>query len=1050
VNGNSPFDPYYYDPTEVRRRLAELAGTPLLPELPSPRQYDVGIGPGQMTPTEIGVRSFMDQLTGRSYNLARPLTSPTNLAILGGTAVAPELAPFASRAFGLGMGTVGLHEAESGKYPEAATSLGLGLMGLAGPSLRSGQRVDLRTTQMLPYGSEVPYAERPAGIVREPEPTGAPGGGPVPARGVPYLARPRSGVSLLGLSIRRDLANRDWVDLRGKQVNTSEDIAAAAQTFRSPQFETFHVLYVNKNGQIAGHEALTSRLPAGVAPFAEGQSARFAYGINSRAKRLEASDVWLLHNHPSGRTIPSREDVSITRSLAGRVPRLRGQLIINDVSYGEISPTGSVYQRSLPEAARVTTGLGEAEVPHPELGRTIMSSLDVASVGRILKTPENMVSLVYRSSDGAVRAIESVPVNLYLKSDDMADWIRGRQREYGASMALSYYDSTGRFAPEVTEAGLKLIRTRAIRDGILGSEGGQTRSLEDFAGVTREPEQWPKSIRIREPEEPLQSRLVSPFYSQLERVIEAKMPNVTTVDQLQGILKDPRIKGTELEATGLQRWLDTFKGSTKKITKDEVRRQLALGKVELKDVTYAEEDPAVMAKRSTLDAQIKSTQSELNDVYYYDRDAKDWLQRVEKLNKQLEDLSYARAEIPEPPEEPKFGRQKLQLEGGTNYREKLLVMPGGEKVIDWRVTGPGGRVRTFPTEAEARIYTNQWYGRPDPPLVTIERVTRREPYVEPHFNVEGVVAHGRFTDRTTTAGEPMLFGEELQSQAALDVRKAREAGELSPWKGFPFEKNWHELMLWRALRMAAEEGKTRFGWTTGEQQIERYNLGRHIDSLSVAQSPQGHFILDMRGGRLPGGYQVTTVSPEQLPDYVGTELAQKIKAEVEPGGKFKDYSGLDLRVGGEGKRQLYDQMLTQAANRIGKRYGAKVEDVTMPTNVPQIVQTGNTWIVKSTITGQPLYEGATRQAAMDFINEMQELGSVAKGEGLTTVHSIPITPDLYQALMGEGRPLFQSPLPFLAGGAGAALAGAAAAQKGKAQDADYEYDRATGKVRRVK
>jgi len=59
--------------------------------------------------------------------------------------------------------------------------------------------------------------------------------GGVPAgAGVPYMARPRSWVSLLGLSIKRDLTRREWIDLRGKPVASPEDVAAAAQALHSP------------------------------------------------------------------------------------------------------------------------------------------------------------------------------------------------------------------------------------------------------------------------------------------------------------------------------------------------------------------------------------------------------------------------------------------------------------------------------------------------------------------------------------------------------------------------------------------------------------------------------------------------------------------------------------------------------------------------------------------------------------------------------------------------------------------------------------------------
>jgi len=395
----------------------------------------------------------------------------------------------------------------------------------------------------------------------------------------------------------------------------------------------------------------------------------------------------------------------------------------------------------------------------------------------------------------------------------------------------------------------------------------------------------------------------------------------------------------------------------------------------------------------------------------------------------------------------KFDRPNLQLPGGSHYREKLLVMPGGtERIKEWEVRANNGQLMdTFQTEGQAHDAVRSTVY---PERFKVEPVVTREPlYTEPHFNVDNVVAHGRFTDRTTTTGEPMLFGEELQSQAALDIRKAAANTRRktdppgasfrpvdSPWRGFPFEKNWHELMLWKALRMAAEEGKTRFGWTTGQQQIDRYDLSKQINSLDVTRSyapgrrkgdtTGGYAFYNIKATR-PGNAQVfnKAVHEGELADYVGRELADKIIGNAN---KTQTYSGLDLKTGGEGKRQLYDQMLVQAANRIGKRYGARMEDVAF-TDDPQIVKSGDAWVVKSRITGAELGEWATEQAAKDFIEEMGGMG-VFNLKGQTTVHSIPITPDLYQALMGEGRPLFQSPLPWLAAGAGAAAAGGISAE----------------------
>jgi hypothetical protein len=48
----------------------------------------------------------------------------------------------------------------------------------------------------------------------------------------------------------------------------------------------------------------------------------------------------------------------------------------------------------------------------------------------------------------------------------------------------------------------------------------------------------------------------------------------------------------------------------------------------------------------------------------------------------------------------------------------------------------------------------------------------------------------------------------------------------------PFDKNWHELAMKRMLRYAAENGYDYIAWTKGDQQAERYNLGKHISDIS--------------------------------------------------------------------------------------------------------------------------------------------------------------------------------------------------------------------------
>ena len=64
----------------------------------------------------------------------------------------------------------------------------------------------------------------------------------------------------------------------------------------------------------------------------------------------------------------------------------------------------------------------------------------------------------------------------------------------------------------------------------------------------------------------------------------------------------------------------------------------------------------------------------------------------------------------------------------------------------------------------------------------------------------------------------------------------------TPAKGVPpapFSKTWHEQAIKRALRYAAENGYDGIGWTTGEQQAERYDLSKQVDAVSTFSVPIG-------------------------------------------------------------------------------------------------------------------------------------------------------------------------------------------------------------------
>lgn len=228
----------------------------------------------------------------------------------------------------------------------------------------------------------------------------------------------------------------------------------------------------------------------------------------------------------------------------------------------------------------------------------------------------------------------------------------------------------------------------------------------------------------------------------------------------------------------------------------------------------------------------------------------------------------------------------------------------------------------------------------------------------------------------------VTLGERLQSVLDEKVDVGNRIAQMPVGEGVPdapFKTTWPELAFKRVLRYAAENGYDKVAWTPGEVQAARYDLSKQIDELRVFPHPDGTYDLSARtkdAGRLHD--IASRVREDKLPDYVGKEMAERIaRGEGTPdqsAGKWRYFTGLDLKVGGEGMRGFYDKILPATVNKLVKRFGAKVE------------------------------EG--RLSERDVSIDNRSLAH-ATALGIEPVHTINITPELRKAALEEGFPLFQ-------------------------------------------
>ncbi len=176
----------------------------------------------------------------------------------------------------------------------------------------------------------------------------------------------------------------------------------------------------------------------------------------------------------------------------------------------------------------------------------------------------------------------------------------------------------------------------------------------------------------------------------------------------------------------------------------------------------------------------------------------------------------------------------------------------------------------------------------------------------------------------------------------------------------PFDKNWHELAFKRMLRYAAENGYDHLAWTTGTQQAERYNIGNTISDIYRSYS---NIIVGTQAGDIyiyfdsEGRITTGQFSGNTLAEVFGKRTADKI-LNMTPG---QTLSGDNLHIGGEGMKAFYDRMLPSFVSKYVKKWGSKVQDITLP-----------------------------------------EIGD----NGLT-MHSVEITPDMRESVL-QGQTMFRS------------------------------------------
>lgn len=134
-------------------------------------------------------------------------------------------------------------------------------------------------------------------------------------------------------------------------------------------------------------------------------------------------------------------------------------------------------------------------------------------------------------------------------------------------------------------------------------------------------------------------------------------------------------------------------------------------------------------------------------------------------------------------------------------------------------------------------------------------------------------------------------------------------------------QHWTDLALKNVLREAALGNYDGVVFTPGQAQADRYGLEKQVDSLSY--HPAEKQLMAMKDNRIV--FSKDGMEPEDVAGHVGKDIAQRLihpssMHSFPDGDSFYNISGDDLKMGGQGMKGYYDNIVPKSVMALAKQH----------------------------------------------------------------------------------------------------------------------------------
>jgi hypothetical protein len=418
----------------------------------------------------------------------------------------------------------------------------------------------------------------------------------------------------------------------------------------------------------------------------------------------------------------------------------------------------------------------------------------------------------------------------------------------------------------------------------------------------------------------IQQRL-KPFFSKLDQVVGQKMGGKMPIDQLVKMLKSNGVTDDEVDNLigGLR-----DKGGT--VTKRQVLDEIVANTTEFKDVILGEHADGDFPELS--DEAIAQT---YKDQYLEnENDPEDFVPFDELTDEEKSNFRVAYRDNVGSPGQTKFSQyvEPGAVEG--SYREMFVTAPSRDILTTAERNEHAALKQKFDTRQQDPTKTRLTSAEANRLYELSEKISSSY-WSDGHSaysDVQNPIVRIRFDERSID-GKRILFVEEMQGPSDENQKKMPDY----------LRKRIYDIGVKRVLAYAKDNGFDGVAWTTGQMQADRYDLSKQIDSIDWNPSKLRHgddtsilavhiipksaeaITLDVREGIVIAVDNIgNELVGKSVADVVGKDIAQKISEG--PEGELK---GLELSIGGEGLKTLYDRTLPAMFKKYGKESVSEVD-----------------------------------------------------------------------------------------------------------------------------